>query len=161
MPLSWSWMVVLGCTEKRSFISLCVYALLVAEATQAITPDLTSLVSARLFHIVRAVAEFADSGRTLSDLISPEIPPRDRPLTNGSVPREDNRSDHSDEVCLASFQGTPSVAGKHAHDDDVRLVGFTFNPDEFLRQTPGPRSLTRLATAVPARLIHTLCRMNC
>ena len=46
---------------KSNFKALCMVALLFAEATQAVTPDIASLTSIRLFQIVGAIAERGES----------------------------------------------------------------------------------------------------
>ena len=43
--------------RANKFKSFCIVALLVAEATQAVTPDIASLASTRLYQIVGAIAE--------------------------------------------------------------------------------------------------------
>ncbi len=44
-----------------NFKSFCMVALLVAEATQAVTPDIASLAFSRLFQIVAALAARGES----------------------------------------------------------------------------------------------------
>ncbi len=146
-----------------SFKSFCMVALLVAEVIQAVTPDIASLASTRLFQIVEAIAERQES---------PVIPPLhvDRlathnaksPPPNGSTPFEDRDEESApDEVCLASYelasQLTVNEAGnspksQHVPFDLALLSVHSGGPGLSYASLPVPCS--------PA-LIHSLCRMNC
>ena len=86
-----------------NFKSFCMVALLVAEAIQAVTPDIASLASTRLFQIVGAIAERGESRVThrlhvgCLTIHTEKFPP-----PNGTVPFEDRSEDSApDEVCLA------------------------------------------------------------
>ena len=93
--------------RKSKSKSLCMVALLIAEATQAVTPDVASLSSTRLFQIVRAVAESGKSRLTpclhvgcLTIHTEKFLPP------NGSAPFEDRRRGKSIRRSLSCLSPT-------------------------------------------------------
>ncbi|MGO8900732.1 MAG: hypothetical protein ACLQU5_20630 [Isosphaeraceae bacterium] len=146
-----------------NFKSFCMVALLFAEAIQAVTPDIASVTSIRLFQIVEAIAERGESRTTprlhegcLTTHTEKSPPP------NGSVPFED-RSEESapDEVCLASFQLASQLPVNEAgYSHKSQLVPF--DPD-MLSVHSGRLDSSYVSDPIPwsCALIHSLCRMTC
>ena len=148
---------------KSNFKSFCMFALLVAEATQAVTPDIASLASTRIFQIIGANAERAESRvthRLHEGCLA--IHTEKSPPPNGSVPLED-RSEESapDEVCLASYQQASQLpvneAGNPYKSDHV-----PFDLD-MLSVHSGRLDSSHVSDPIPwsCALIHSLCRMTC
>ena len=97
-----------------NFKSFCMVALLVAEAIQAVTPDIASLASTRLFQIVGTIAERRESPVTHTLHVGCLTTHTEkRPPPNGTVPFEDTSEKSApDEVCLAlASQLTVNEAG--------------------------------------------------
>jgi hypothetical protein len=135
-------------------------ALLIAQATQAVTPDVASLSSPRLFQIVSAVSE---SGKTrltpclhegcLAIHTEKSLPP------NGSAPFEDRGEENaSDEVCLASQHLAPQLTvGETGSSHNSYHVSFETDMHS------GRLGSSSVSDPVPCSsvLIHSLCRMTC
>jgi hypothetical protein len=149
--------------RKSTFKSFCLVALLFAEATQAVTPDIASLASTRLFQIVGAISERRESQVThrlhvgcLTIHTEKSLPP------SGSVPFED-RSEESapDEVCLASYElGSELTVNESGNSHTSQHVPFDL---DLLSVHSGRPGLSYASEPVPcsSALIHSLCRMTC
>ncbi len=146
-----------------NFKSFCMVALLVAEATQAVTPDIASLASSRLFQIVAALAAHGESlANPRLNVACRAIHTEQAPPPSGSAPFGDqNEESAPDEVCLAScqpaFQLPVDEAGNApmSHHLPLNLVMLSLHPGRSVSSyasLPVPRG--------PA-LIHSLCRMTC
>jgi hypothetical protein len=149
--------------KKSNFKTFCLVVLLVAEATQAVTPDTASLASSRLFQIVGAIVERGESW------VTPCLPVRYltirseiSPPPTGSVPLEDRSQENEpDQVCLAScrlgFQLPGNEAGKSHKSQHV-----AFDPDKLWVRS-GRLGSAYVSDPVPwsCALIHSLCRMTC
>jgi len=149
--------------RRSKFKSFCMVALLVAEATQAVTPDIASLASSRLFQIVEAIAEGGESpaihhrnGGCLA--IHTEILP---PL-NGPVPFEDESEESApDEVCLASYEPASQLTVNEEEDSpESQHVPFDLHLLSVHSGHPGS-SYASLPVPCSSALIHSLCRMTC
>ncbi|MGZ3382117.1 MAG: hypothetical protein ACXVBB_17880 [Isosphaeraceae bacterium] len=148
---------------KGNFKALCMVALLFAEATQAVTPDIASLTSIRLFQIVGAIAKRGESRVTprlhvycLAIHTEKSLPP------NGSVPLED-RSEESapDEFCLASFQlASQHTVNEAGNSHKSEHVPFDL---DMLSVHSGRLGSSCVSDPIPwsCALIHLLCRMTC
>lgn len=149
--------------RMRDFRSFCLVALLVVQATQAITPDIASLASTRLLQIVAVVVERGESQANLClyagciTLHNEQIAP-----PKGPVPFED-RSEESapDEVCLASYetacQLTAYQGDNSAESQPVRfdLALLSLHSDRI-----GSSYVSQPLSCNSVR-IHSLCRMTC
>ena len=148
---------------KSHFKSFCMVALLVAEATQAITPDIASLASTRFFQIVGAIAERGASPVTLTLHVGclPIHTEKSTP-PNGTVPFEDRSEDSDpDEVCLASYQLAPQLPVNEAGDSHKsKHVPFDL---DMLSVRSDRLGSSCVSDPVPcsSTLIHSLCRMTC
>ncbi len=148
---------------RSSFKSFCMVALLVAEATQAVTPDTASLASTRLFQIVEAISERGESRvyhrlhvGCLTIYTEKAAPP------NGSVPFED-RSEEStpEEVCLASYELASQLTVNEAgNSPDSQYVPFDLDLLSVHSGRTGS-SYASLPVRCSFALIHSLCRMTC
>jgi hypothetical protein len=149
--------------KKSNFKSFWVVVLLFAEATQAVTPDVASLASSRLFQIVGAIADRGESWVThcqpVRDLT---IRTATSPPPAGSVPLEDRSQENEpDQVCLAScrlgFQLPGNEAGKSHKSQHV-----AFDPDKLWVRS-GRLGSACVSDPVPwsCALIYSLCRMTC
>src|SRR5271157_3209369 len=148
---------------RSSFKSFCMVALLVAEATQAVTPDMASLASTRLFQIVEAIAERGESRANhrlrvgcLAIHTERAAPP------NGSVPFEDRSEESaSDEVCLASYELASHLTVNEA-GNSPKSQHVPFDLD-LLSVHSGRIGSSYASEPVPcsSALIHSLCRMTC
>ena len=149
--------------RKNNFKSCCMFALLVAEATQAVTPDIASLASTRLFQIVAAIAERGESRVTvrlhlefLAVHTEKSIPP------NGSAPLKDRSQENEpDEVCLASRPLAPQLPVNQA-EESHRWHPVPFDRDRLSVHSGRLRS-SCVSDPVPSSsaLVHLLCRMTC
>jgi len=146
-----------------NFKSFCMVALLFAEATQAVTPDIASLASTRLFQIVRAISERGES-RVIPPLHVDRLTTHNEkfPPPNGSIPVEDRDEESApDEACLASYQLasqlTVNEAGNSHKSQHVPL------DLDLLSVHSGRAGSSYASEPVPcsSALIHSLCRMNC
>jgi hypothetical protein len=144
---------------KSNLKAFCMVALLVAEATQAVTPDIASLASIRLLQIVRAIAERGESRVThtlhvgcLTIHTEKSLPP------NGSVPFEDSSPD---EVCPASYELASQLTVNEA-GNSYKSQHVPFDLD-FLSVHSGRAGSSYASDPVPcsSALIHSLCRMTC
>jgi hypothetical protein len=148
---------------KSNFKAFCMVALLFAEATQAVTPDIASLASTRLFQIVGAIAERGESRVTHRLHVGClTIHTEKSPPPNGSVPFED-RSEESapDEVCLASYQLASQLPVNEAgNSHKSQHVPFDL---DMLSVRFGRLGSSCVSDPVPcsSTLVHLLCRMNC
>jgi hypothetical protein len=148
---------------ESKFKSFCMVALLVAEATQAVTPDIASLASTRLFLIVATIAERGESGDTYR--LQPgclTTHNANSPAPNGSLPLED-RSEESapDEICLASYRlGFELELNETGKSHKAPDVPFEL---EMPPMHAGRRGSSCAFGPVPCTsgLIHSLCRMTC
>lgn len=149
--------------RRSNFKSFCMVALLVAEAIQAVTPDVASLASTRLLQIVAAITERGESlvthrlhaGR-LAIHTEKSLPPTD------SVPLKDrSQESEPDEVCLASYQWGSELTVEEAGNPRKSQHGrFEFD----LPSVQAGRHLSSCVSGpVPysSTLIHSLCRMTC
>src|SRR5271157_174498 len=146
-----------------NFKSFCMVALLVAEATQAITPDIASLASTKLFRIIEAIAEREES-RVIPPLHVDRLTTHNEklPPPDGSIPLEDRDEESApDEACLASYQLasqlTVNEAGnshksQHVPSDLGMLSVHSCRAGASYVSDPVPCS---------SALIHSLCRMTC
>jgi hypothetical protein len=143
-----------------NFKSFCMVALLVAEAIQAVTPDIASLASTRLFQIVGTIAERGESPVTHTLHVgcltthTEKLPP-----PNGTVPFEDTSEESApDEVCLALAPQLPVNEAGNSH----KSRHVPFDPD-MLSVHSGRLGSSCVSDPVPcsSALIHSLCRMTC
>jgi hypothetical protein len=152
-----------GMVRGSNFKSFCMVALLIAEVTQAVTPDTDSLASTRLFQIIEAIAEREES-RVIAPLHVDRLTTHNEkfPPPNGSVPFED-RSEESapDEVCLASYQLASQLPVNEAgNSHKSQHVPFDL---DMLSVRFGRLGSSCVSDPVPcsSTLVHLLCRMNC
>jgi len=149
--------------RKSNFKSFCVVVLLVAEATQAVTPDTVSLASARLFQIVGAIAERGESWVTHCQPVRYlTIRTETSPPPAGSVPLEDRSQENEpDQVCLASFHLGSQLPGNDAGKSH-KSIHVAFDPDKLSVRSDRLGS-SYVSDPVPwsCALIHSLCRMTC
>jgi hypothetical protein len=143
--------------------SFCMVALLIAEATQAVTPDIASLASTMLFHIVEAIIQRGESrANHCPNVGCLTIHTEKSPPHNGAIPLEGG-SDVSapEEVCLASFK-VASRLGSIEAVNSHKSGHVPFEPD-LLSVHSGRPGLTYPLELVPcsSALIHSLCRMTC
>jgi hypothetical protein len=149
--------------KGSNFKSFCMVALLVAEVTQAVTPDIASLASTRLFHIVEAIAERGDSRATprlhAGCLMTHN---EEFPLPNSSIPLEDKDEESApDEVCLASYELASELTVNEAgNSPKSRHVPFDL---DLLSVHSGRIGSSYASLPVPCSSapIHSLCRMTC
>src|SRR5208337_1509285 len=153
-----------ACMVRGSnFKSFCMVALLVAEATQAVTPDTASLASTRLFQSVGAVAERGESRvshRLRVGCLSNHT--EESPPPNGMVPFDDRSEDCApDEVCPSCFRQAYQLPGSESGKPS-KSKQIAFDPDMLLAQS-GWLDSSRVSERVrcSSALIHTLCRMTC
>lgn len=148
---------------ESKFKSFCMVALLVAVATQAVTPDISSLASTRLFLIVATIAERGETGvkyRLQPGCLTTHN--AKSPAPNGSLPLED-RSEESapDEVCLVSYQvGSDLQLNEAGNSHKSHHVPFELEMPSM--HSGRPRS-SNVFEPVPCNsgLIYSLCRMTC
>ena len=148
---------------KSNFKAFCMVALLAAEAVQAITPDIASLASTKLFKNVVAIAECGQSRVThrlhagcFTIHTEKSLPPND------SVPFVD-RSEESapDEVCLASYRLASQLPENEAgNSHESHHVPFDL---DMLSVHSGRLGSSCVLDPVPcgSALIYSLCRMTC
>ncbi len=140
-----------------NFKSFCMVALLVAEAIQAVTPDIASLASTRLFQIVGTIAERGESPVTHTLHVGCLTTHTDKlPPPNGTVPFEDTSEESApDEVCLALAPQLPVNEAGNSHKS--QHVPFD------LDLLSGRAGSSYASDPVPcsSALIHSLCRMTC
>ncbi len=142
-----------------NFKSFCMVALLVAEATQAVTPDIASLASTRLFRIIEAIAEREESG-VIPPLHLDRLTTHNEkfPPPNGSIPFEESAPD---EACLASYQLASQLTVNEAgNSHKSQHVPFDL---DLLSVQSGRAGSSYASEPVPcsSALIHSLCRMTC
>ncbi len=136
--------------------------LLIAEAMQAITPDIASLASTRLLQITMAFVDSEQSGLTRPHVNLLRIQSESFPPSERSVPLDDrSRETAPDEVCLASFQLASRLPVNHVGQAS-RSWQFAFSPGLCPPNSGWPRS-ARVFDPIPpsSLLIHSLCRMTC
>ena len=145
---------------KSNFKSFCMVALLVAEAIQAVTPDIASLASTRLFQIIGAIAERGESRVTHRLHVGClTIHTEKSPPPNGSVPFEDTSEESApDEVCLALAPQLPVNEAGNSHKS--QHVPFDL---DILSVHSGRLGSSCVSDPIPwsCALIHLLCRMTC
>jgi hypothetical protein len=138
-------------------------ALLVANATQAITPDIANLASAKLFRILEDLctrdagnATVCSSSKGLAEQGGGVRPWR------GCAPIDDNADEEeASDVCLVpGIEASPShllLRRRAEHSSHVlHALGLRVSRSNDLYQAFIPRS------AISSRpLIRTLCRMTC
>ncbi len=151
--------MVRGCNLK----SFCMVAVLVAQATQAVTPDLASLASTRLFQIIEAIAERGESGVITSlhlDWLTPHH--ENSGPTNGPLPLEDRDEESApDEVCLASYERASQLkVNKADNSPEWQHVPFDLDLHSVHSGLPGSAYAFEPVPCSSA-LIHSLCRINC
>jgi|SRR5208337_5404682 len=146
-----------------NFKSFCMVALMIAEVTQAVTPDTDSLASTRLFRIIGTIAEREES-RVIAPLHV------DRPTThnvkfpppNGSIPFEDRDEESApDEACLPSYQLASQLTVNAAgNSHKSQHVPFDLH---MLSVHSGRLDSSCVSDPVlcSSALIHSLCRMTC
>ncbi len=143
-----------------NFKSFCMVALLVAEATQAVTPDIASLASTRLFQIVGAIAKRGESRVTHRPHVGCLMNHTEKsPAPSGSVPLEEgNQESAPDEVCLALAPQLPVNEAGNSHKS--KHVQFDLH---MLSVHSGRLGSACVSDPVPcsSALIHSLCRMTC
>ncbi len=146
-----------------NFKSFCMVALLVAEAIQAVTPDIASLASTRLFQIVGTIAERGESPVTHTLHVACLTTHTEKlPLPNGSVPFEDRSEDSApDEVCPASYELASQLTVNEA-GNSYKSQHVPFDLD-LLSVHSGRAGSSYASDPVPcsSALIHSLCRMTC
>jgi hypothetical protein len=146
-----------------NFKSFCMVALLVAEATQAVTPDNASLASTRLFQMIEASAEGGGS-RVLPRLHVDCLTTYNEKFRppNGSIPFEDRDEESApDEACLASYQLASQLTVNEAgNSHKSQHVPFDL---DLLSVHSGRAGSSYASEPVPcsSALIHSLCRMTC
>jgi len=138
-------------------------ALLIAEVTQAVTPDTDSLASTRLFQIIEAIAEREES-RLIPPLHVDRLTTHNEkfPPPNGSIPFEDRDEESApDEACLASYQLASQLPENEAGNlHKSHHVPFDL---DMLSVHSGRAGSSYASEPVPcsSALIHSLCRMTC
>jgi hypothetical protein len=144
---------------KRNLRSLCLLGLLIAEATQGLTPDIASLTSTRLVQVIHSIVD-REASCLLGFLVGRHAPAcsKTMPRANESLPWEDSEAD---EVCLASFPTGARLVGD-ASGDARKTERFTFAPDG-ARLQAGCLAWADCAfvTGGSHSLIHSLCRLTC
>jgi hypothetical protein len=146
-----------------NFKSFCMVALLIAEVTQAVTPDTDSLASTRLFRIIEAIAEREES-RVIALLHVDRLTTHNEkfPPPNGSIPFEDrNEESAPDEVCLASQPLAPQLPENEAGNlHKSHHVPFDL---DMLSVQSGRLGSSYASDPIPrgCALFHSLCRMTC
>ncbi len=145
------------------FKSFCMVALLVAQATQAVTPDTGSLASTRLFRIIEAIAEREES-RVIPPLHVDRLTTHNEkcPPPNGSIPFEDRDEESApDEACLPSYQLASQLTVNEAgNSHKSQHVPFDLDLLSVHSARPGS-SYASEPVPCSSALIHSLCRMNC
>ncbi len=143
--------------------SFCMVALLIAEVTQAVTPDTDSLASTRLFQIIEAIAEREES-RVIPPLHVDRLRTHNEkfPPPNGSIPFEDRDEESApDEVCFASQPLAPQLPENEAGNlHKSHHVPFDL---DMLSVHSGRLDSSCVSDPVlsSCTLIHSLCRMTC
>ncbi len=148
--------------RNSGFKSLCLVALLVAEAIQAITPDIASLASTRLPRIIQALAERGESHVSRSLLVCFHFDRQKSLPAHGSVPSEDrNQESAPDEVCTACSSRICELPGGEA-DNSTWMKHAAFNACVLSAQADWLEFSTARDTILSScDLIHSLCRMTC
>jgi hypothetical protein len=152
-----------GMVRGSNFKSFCMVALLIAEVTQAVTPDTDSLASTRLFQIIEAIAEREES-RVIAPLHVDRLTTHNEkfPPPNGSIPFEDrNEESAPDEACLASYQLASQLTVNEAgNSHKSQHVPFDL---DLLSVQSGRLGSSYVSDPIPrgCALFHSLCRMTC
>ena len=138
-------------------------ALLIVQATQAVTPDVDSLASTRLLQIVAAITEREESLVTHRLHAGRFTIPTEKSLPpTESVPIKDrSQESEPDEVCLASYQWGSELTVKEAGNPrKSQHVRFEFDLPSV---QSGRHFSSCVSDPVPcsSTLIHSLCRMMC
>src|SRR5271157_156005 len=142
-----------------NFKSFCMVALLIAEVTQAVTPDTDSLASTRLFRIIEAIAEREES-RVIALLHVDRLTTHNEkfPPPNGSIPFEDrNEESAPDEVCLTSQPLAPQLPENEAGNlHKSQHVPFDL---DLLSVQSGRAGSSYVSDPIPrgCALFHSLC----
>ncbi len=148
--------------RSGGFKTCWVVVLLIAEAMQAITPDIASLASTRLFRITMAFVDSEQSGLSRPHLDLLRIQLENSPPFDRSVPLDDrSRETAPDEVCLASFELALRIPVSQAGEASSPWQ-FAFNSGLCLPNSGWPLP-ARVSDPIPSSsmLIHSLCRMTC